>query len=113
MKPEVLIQDYIRVMESPIQQMVYLKEVVAIAGRRPRLLQVLQTRMPTEDVADFETRLREWLRPCFKEFHVASFPGHEWEVRQWVIATGDETEDPFDEMCRAVRNDEDPEILAP
>ena len=102
-KVRVLLQDFIRTLDSPIQQIIYLRDIVEIAQKKDRLLQVLQTRISAEDRGVFEERVRERLALFYPEgdFHIRSCERD--GVVFWCIGTGPHVSHSFEKLCEAVQ----------
>ena len=103
-KVKVLLQDFIRTLDSPIQQIIYLRDIVEIAKKKDRLLQVLQTRISDEERGVFEKRIAERLAMYYPEgeFHVRSCSRD--GIVYWCIGTGPHVAHSFEKLCEAVQD---------
>ena len=105
-----VIQDFIRTMESPIQQIIYLRDVLEIARKKDRLLQVLQTRLPSGDRAIFEKRMMDKLTFFYgSDVWVQSV--ERGDVIIWCVGTGPHIRHSFEKLVEAVKNLEHPDDL--
>lgn len=107
-KVRVLVQGFIRTLESPLQQIIYLRDIVEISQKKDRLLQVFPVRIADDQREVFHRRIRDRLLLYYPADHIHLTSVAQGGVVYYILGTGEAVRHSFERLHKAVQELDNP-----